>query len=149
MVAGDHDYGRQLDGQLLMADLPRAQHPDDADVVVLCGLNGFPEVYAAADAAPLPVISFDGIQGANLGRGREVRVALPFSPVEGDILVEHARRAAELVVAALREGASDRAAVLAHLRRLGPFDEHGDPVDPPVWLWRAADDWTMEPERAL
>ena len=35
------------------------------------------------------------------------------------------------------------------LRELGPFDEHGDPVDPPVWLWRAAEDWTLEPERVL
>jgi hypothetical protein len=25
----------------------------------------------------------------------------------------------------------------------------GDPVDQPVWLWRASEDWTLEPERAL
>ncbi|MEO8690909.1 MAG: hypothetical protein ABI611_22175 [Solirubrobacteraceae bacterium] len=27
--------------------------------------------------------------------------------------------------------------------------EHVDPVDPPLWLWRAAEDWALEPERAL
>ena len=36
-----------------------------------------------------------------------------------------------------------RAEVLAAVRGAGGFDEHGDPVDPPVWLWRAAPDWTM------
>jgi hypothetical protein len=39
--------------------------------------------------------------------------------------------------------------MLAALRALGPFDEHGDPVGAPVWLWRAADGWALEPERAL
>jgi hypothetical protein len=53
------------------------------------------------------------------------------------------------VAEALRGGAGDRASLLTALRALGPFDEHGDPVDPPVWLWRAAADWTLEPERAL
>ena len=54
-----------------------------------------------------------------------------------------------LVAESLRGGAHDRASLLAALRERGPFDEHGDPVDPPVWLWRAAEDWTLEPERAL
>jgi hypothetical protein len=31
----------------------------------------------------------------------------------------------------------------------GPFDAHGDPVDPPVWLWRADEDWALAPDRAL
>jgi hypothetical protein len=35
------------------------------------------------------------------------------------------------------------------MRAAGPFDEHGDPVAAPVWLWRASDDWTLEPDRAL
>ena len=46
-------------------------------------------------------------------------------------------------------GARDRAALLAALRIAGPFDEHGDPVDPPVWLYRATADWTLEPDRPL
>jgi hypothetical protein len=26
---------------------------------------------------------------------------------------------------------------------------HGDPVDPPVWLWRADAGWRLTPERPL
>ena len=74
---------------------------------------------------------------------------LPFSPGEDPAGTTAARRAASLVVEALRGGARDRASLLAALRELGPFDEHGDPVDPPVWLWRAAEDWTLEPDRPL
>lgn len=155
VVAGAHDYGTQLDGQLSMTGLPRASDPADADVVVLCGLAGAPEVERAAALAPLPVVAFDGVQGADLGAGRDVRVALPVAPaadvVVGDVLffVEPVMRAAELVVAALRSGATDRAALLREMRRLGPFDEHGDPVDPPVWLWRADERWALEPDRAI
>src|SRR5690349_15195201 len=43
VVAGDHDYGRQLDGQLRRADLPRAEAAGDADLVLLCGLADGPE----------------------------------------------------------------------------------------------------------
>jgi hypothetical protein len=46
-------------------------------------------------------------------------------------------------------GARDRAALLSALRIAGPFDEHGDPVDPPVWLYRAAEDWSLTPDRPL
>jgi hypothetical protein len=35
------------------------------------------------------------------------------------------------------------------MRALGRFDEHGDPIDPPVWLWRAGPGWALAPERAL
>jgi hypothetical protein len=155
VVAGGHDYGVQLDGQLGLAGLPRADAPADADLVVVCGLAGAPEIERAAALAPLPVIAFDGIQGADLGAGREVRLAMPVAPapgvVVGDVLffVEPTRRAAQLVVAALHEGTGDRAALLAEMRRLGPFDEHGDPVDPPVWLWRAGADWSLAPDRAI
>lgn len=38
------------------------------------------------------------------------------------------------------EAGGDRAAVLAALRRLGGFDEHGDPFDPPVWVCRSGAD---------
>jgi hypothetical protein len=54
-----------------------------------------------------------------------------------------------MVVAALRAGATGRRELLEALHRLGPFDAHGDPVDPPVWLWRADADWRLSPERPL
>ena len=144
VVGGDHDYGRQLDAQLSLAGLPRAEDPGEADVVVLAGLADEPEIARAAGLAPLPVIAFDGVQGAQLGARREVHLALPFPPG-----IDQARRAAELVVTALKGGALQRATLLAELRRLGPFDDHGDPIDPPVWLWRARDDWMLEPGEAI
>jgi hypothetical protein len=155
VVAGEHEYGVQLAGQLEMVGLPRAASAEDADVIVLCGLAGAPEIERAAALAPRPVVAFDGVQGADLGAGREVRLALPVAPgpdvLVGDVLffVEPVRRAAGLVVEALRSGASDRATMLAEMRRLGPFDDHGDPADPPVWLWRADERWALEPERAI
>jgi hypothetical protein len=147
VIAGDHEYGAQLDGQLRLAELPRAE--DDADLVVLCGLAGHPEVEAAR-ATGLPVLAFDGAEGSDLGG--DVSMALPFAPRDGvpfDHMTygaERARHAAELIVAA---GAADRAALLRALRAAGPFDEHGDPVEPPVWLWRAGPDWTLLPDRPL
>lgn len=154
VVAGDHDYGIQLDGQLRMGRLPRAEAAGDADLVVLCGLTGEPETERAREL-PLPVVAFDGVQGSDLGEGRDVRLALPFAPAD-DGPFDHVRygavqagRAAWLIAGALRAGASDRASLLAAVRAAGPFDEHGDPIRPPVWLWRAAPDWTLEPERAL
>src|SRR3954447_19536930 len=103
VVAGAHDYGRQLDGQLRLAGLPRADDPGDADLVVLCGLAGAPEVGRAAALAPLRVVAFDGIQGAALGAGRDVRVALTVAPGDDVAAGDHlffaapTRRAAELV----------------------------------------------------
>jgi hypothetical protein len=155
VVAGGHEYGVQLDGQLRLVGLPRAEDPDDADLVVLCGLAGAPEIERAAALAPLPVVAFDGVQGADLGAGREVTIALPVAPADGGVVgdvlffVEPARSAARLVAAALAAGAADRAALLAAMRAAGPFDEHGDPVHPPVWLWRAAEDWSLTPDRPL
>jgi hypothetical protein len=149
VFAGEHDYGRQLDGQLRIAGLPRADDPAGADLVVVAGLAGEPEVDRARALAPLPVIGFDGLQGADLGAGRAIDVALPFGPGSKRVGVEESRRAAQLVVAALRRGAGARAAVLDAMRRLGPFDEHGDPVEPVVWLWRAAADWALTAGRAL
>ena len=117
VIAGEHEYGVQLDGQLQLAGLP--------------------------------LIAFDGVQTTDLG---EVRLALPFAPradVPFDHMVygaEEARRAARLIAEA---GASDRASLLRALRAAGPFDEHGDPVDPPVWLWRADASWVLEAERPL
>ena len=154
VVAGQHDYGRQLDGQLRVADLPRAARAQDADVVVLAGLAGEPEIERATASAPLPVVAFDGVQGALLG-DREVRVAMPYAPVDGvpthELLagVERTRHAADLVVRAAAEGAADRPAMLAALRELGGFDLHGDPRDPPVWLWRADTAWDLRPDRSL
>jgi hypothetical protein len=146
VVAGEHEYGVQLDGQLRMVGLPRAEDAAGADLVVLCGLADGSEVGRAA-AIGLPVIAFDGVQGGP--PVPDLRLALPFAPGDDPAGTTAARRAAQLVADALRGGASDRASLLAALRALGPFDEHGDPAEPPVWLWRAADDWTLEPERAL
>jgi hypothetical protein len=147
VVAGEHDYGRQLDGQLRAAGLPRSE---DGDVVVLAGLAGEPEIARAAALAPLPVIAFDGVQGADLGPGRSVHVALPFTPAPGGPdLKDPVQRAAALVATAVEDGAADRAALLHALRALGPFDAHGDPVDPPVWLWRAGERWELTAEREL
>jgi hypothetical protein len=155
VVAGDHDYGRQLDGQLRLAGVPRTDLPEDADLLVLCGLAGEPEIERAAALAPLPVIAFDGVQGAGLGAGRDVCVALPFAPIDGVAAdeqfagVDPTRRAARLVADVLAAGAGDRPAVIEALRAAGPFDQHGDPVDPPVWLWRAGAGWALAPEREL
>jgi hypothetical protein len=148
VVAGNHEYGWQLDGQLGLADLPRAEAAGDADLVVLCGLTGEPEI-ERAHAAALPLIAFDGVEPAELGDGA---IALPFAPLDGvpfDYLAysaERARRAAELIVGA---GDRERAALLRALRAAGLFDEHGDPVDPPVWLWRPDADGALRPERPL
>jgi hypothetical protein len=84
-----------------------------------------------------------------------VLVALPYGPedeaamADGTLGTTQTRRAAELVVAALEAGAGDREALLAAVRALGPFDPQGDPVEAPVWLWRAGSDWTLRPERDL
>ena len=146
VVAGDHEYGVQLDAQLRLAELPRAQDAADADLVVLCGLAGELEVTRAA-AAGLPMVAFDGVQD---GRSvPDLRLALPFAPGQDPAGSDAAQRAAELVVEALGSGANDRATVLAAMRAQGPFDDHGDPVDPPVWLWRASADWTLEPDRGI
>jgi hypothetical protein len=155
VVAGGWDYGLQLDGQLRMAGLPRAERPEEADLVVLAGTVDEPGVERAVELAPLPVLAFDGPQGLDLGPGRDVHVAMPYAPVAGmddaDVLAGagNATRAAELIVAALAAGAQDRPALLAALRSLGPFDAHGDLLDPPVWLWRADTAWTLAPERPL
>ena len=153
VVAGHHEYGVQLDGQLRLVGLPRTEDPGSADLVVVAGLAGQPEVERAAALGGLPWIAFDGIQGANLATAREVRLALPFSPdaqADGRIRLEgYARRAAQLIVAAIQAGAGDRAEVLDALRSLGPFDAHGDPIDPAVWLWRADAQWRLTPDRSL
>jgi hypothetical protein len=120
VIAGDHEYGLQLDSQLRMAGLRRASSPDDADVIVLAGLPGDPEIDAARALAPLPIVAFDGIQGEAFA-GQEVTLALAYAP--GPVGVAEARRAAQIAV---------QARDLAHMRALGPFDEHGDPVDPLV-----------------
>jgi hypothetical protein len=129
VVAGDHDYGVQLDGQLRLAGLRRA---DDADLVVLCGLAGEPEIERARGCSPLPILAFDGIQGESFP-GQEVEIVLVYAPPHDAPLpgVPEARRAAELVL-----GTLDAEDPLAALRSLGRFDEHGDPIDPPVYFRR-------------
>jgi hypothetical protein len=146
VVAGTHEYGAQLDAQLRLGGLPRVEDAAEADLVVLCGLAGAPEVARAA-ATGLAVIAFDGVQdGACLP---DLRLALPYAAGDDVVGTGATRRAAQLVVDALGAGAADRAAVLAALRARGSFDECGDPVDPPVWLWRAGEHWVLEPEQAL
>jgi hypothetical protein len=120
VVAGEHEYGAQLDGQLELAGLPRVGSPGAADLVVLAGLRGSSEVDLARSLAPLPLVAFDGIQGEAFP-AQEVTLALVYAP--GTTGVAEARRAAQIAVAG-RD--------LAHMRALGPFDEHGDPVDPVV-----------------
>jgi hypothetical protein len=146
VVAGAHEYGVQVAGQLSLVGLPRVEDVADADLVVLCGLAGGSEV-PRAQATGLPVIAFDGVQGGV--PLRDLRLALPFAPGEDFAGTTAARRAATLTAEALRDGAHDRVSLLSALRDRGPFDANGDPVDPPVWLWRADEDWTLEPERAL
>ncbi len=154
VIAGEHFYGRQLDGQLHLADLPRVARLDDADVVVLAGLRGEPEIELARASAPVPLVAFDGVQGARLG-SRKVDLALPHAPVggvpvgrllAGEVATRHA---VACVVHALAAGASDRAALLAAVRRRGRFDAHGDLAGPPVWLWRADEEWQLSPDRSL
>jgi hypothetical protein len=146
VVGGGHEYGVQLDGQLRLVGLPRAADAAGADLVVLCGLAGGAEVERAA-AAGLPVIAFDGVQGGTLPP--DLCLALPLAPGEDHAGTTAARRAGALLAEAARGGAHDRASALAALRALGPFDEHGDPVGAPVWLWRAREGWALEPEREL
>jgi hypothetical protein len=120
VVAGDHEYGVQLDGQLRVAGLPRAASAHEADLVVLAGLQGEPEADEARALAPLPIVAFDGIQGEPFP-GQTVELALVYAP--GPLGVEETKRAAGLVT---------RTTDLDELRRIGRFDEHGDPIDPVI-----------------
>jgi hypothetical protein len=115
VIAGDHEYGLQLDGQLRIAGVRRSE---DADVIVLAGLVGEPEIERARALAPLPIIAFDGIQPESFP-DQEVEIALVYAP--GPVGVAEARRAAEMVVATTD---------LSELKQ--GFDEHGDPLDPEV-----------------
>jgi hypothetical protein len=65
-------------------------------------------------------LQLDGIQGESFP-GQDVEIALVYAP--GPLGVVESRRAAELVLAS-RD--------LEEMRRLGGFDEHGDPLDPLV-----------------
>jgi hypothetical protein len=156
VIAGDHEYGAQLDGQLRMAGLPRVDSADEAGLIVLCALPGDPEIAAVRDIPEeVAVVAFDGVQGEDLGPHVGLEMVLPFAPIDGVAFdhmlygAEQTRRAASLIVDALRAGARDRPGLLAAMRASGPFDEHGDPVDPPVWLWSVGDDWTLTPRRAI
>jgi hypothetical protein len=154
VVAGAHEYGVQLEAQLSLFQLPRAV-AEDADLVILCGLSGEPEIERARALTPLPVVGFDGVQGADLGLIRDVQLAMPYAPRDdlstADLFagVGQVRRAAELAVSLIRTGARDRETFLAAVHAFGLFDEHGDLRDAPVWLWRAGPDWSLTAERSL
>jgi hypothetical protein len=154
VVAGDHGYGHQLDGQLELTGLDRAPAADDADVIVLCGLVDEPEVRQAAALAPLPIIAFDGVQGSDLGSGQAVRLALPFAPSEtpADALwlgADQTRAAVDLVSGCVGAGAGSRELLLEAIRSAGRFDRNGDLLNPPVWLWTADEEWSLSPDRPL
>jgi hypothetical protein len=121
VIAGDHEYGLQIDGQLRMAGLVRAETGEDADVIVLAGLAGGDESDRARELAPLPIIAFDGIQG-EMYPGQDVTMALVYAP--GPTGVAEARRAAEIVTQTVD---------LDEIRAMG-FDEHGDLLDAPVYF---------------
>ncbi len=124
MIAGDHDYGLQLDSQLRMAGLARAETPGEADVIVLAGLVGEPENDRARELAPLPIVAFDGIQGETYPN-QDVTIALVYAP-RADRCRRGRGAAAEIVATATD---------LDAIRAIG-FDEHGDPLDPPVYFNR-------------
>jgi hypothetical protein len=120
LIAGEHEYGVQVAGQLRLAGLPEGD-----DVIVLVGLPGEPENERARELAPTPIIAFDGIQGETFPE-QDVTIALVYAP--GPTGVAEARRAAEIVATTTD---------LEAIRKLG-FDEHGDPLDPLVRFERYA-----------
>jgi hypothetical protein len=107
VVSGQHDYGRQLDGQLKLAHPPRTEDPKEGRRRG----SGRSGRRARDHSSSRPVAaSCDRVRrraGAQLGAGREIRLALPVAPGEGCttralLAGSHcARRAAEMVVAAL------------------------------------------------
>jgi hypothetical protein len=125
VIAGDHDYGRQLDAQLVRSGLPRVSDPTDADIVVLAGLAGNTEITRARALAPLPIIAFDGIQPEAFP-DQPVVIALVNAQNDDSFGAPETRRAAELAAAAIERGGD----TLQSLRELGPFDDHGDLFDP-------------------
>jgi hypothetical protein len=127
VIAGTHEYGAQLDAQLARCRLPRAHSPDDADVIVLAGLPGHEEIDRARALAPMPIIAFDGIQPERFP-DQQVVLCDVYAPSEGQLGVPECRRGAELAVAALARGGD----TIQQLRELGPFDDHGDLLDPVV-----------------
>jgi len=110
------------------AGITRAADSDAAVVIVLCGLNGEPEIERARELAPLPIIAFDGIQG------RRPRTE-PRGPGRTPIHA-HGRRPRR--ARSGTGGPARRPGDASERRRhhdaaaLGPFDDHGDPIDPPV-----------------
>ncbi|HEY0521631.1 MAG TPA: hypothetical protein VGC84_19225 [Ilumatobacteraceae bacterium] len=126
VIAGDHEYGVQLDAQLAMSGLPRVSAAD-ADVIVLAGLAGHEEIARARSLAPLPIIAFDGVQPERFPR-QQVLLTRVYAVTNEAVGTPEARRAAELAVAALVQGGNTSET----LRELGGFDDHGDLLDPDV-----------------
>ena len=129
MVAGEHEYGVQLDGQLDFVGLPRAAAAEAADLVVLCGLAGHPEVARAA-ALGLPVVAFDGVQGG--APIPDCSLMLPFAPGDdmGGTTAAARGRDADLRGRRRRCARPHRPPLRAPDR--GPVRRARRPVDPPV-----------------
>jgi hypothetical protein len=127
VIAGSHEYGKQLEAQLALCRLPRADSPEDADVIVLAGLPGHKEIDRARALAPMPILAFDGIQ-PECFPDQDVVLGQVCAATDGQLGVPEARRAAELAVAALARGGD----TIQQIRELGPFDDHGDLLDPVV-----------------
>jgi hypothetical protein len=77
--------------------------------------------------APMSIIAFDGIQPERFP-DQDVVIGAVFASSESGLGVPEARRGAELAVAALARGGD----TIQQLRELGPFDDHGDVLDPVV-----------------
>jgi hypothetical protein len=152
VIAGGHEYGRQLDGQLSVAGLPRAEDPAEADLVVLAGLSDGPEIARAADSRRYR-FSRSTASRARPSATTAARSASPFRLAR--IRVSRTWRSLPACPAPavrpswLSPQHAGAGALLACLRALGAFDDHGDPIDPAVWRWRAGPGWTLHPEGSL
>jgi hypothetical protein len=138
-VVEEHEsYGRQLGRQLRMVGLE--EEPGEPDAVVYCGLA---ENAPHGLLAGRRVYAFDGAQGFGDAHTRYVLANLPregWSDEDVRAFVPQAADAGELVAKAVAQGGADREAVRRAVWAIGGFDEHGDPPDPRVGVWRPGAD---------
>jgi len=155
VIAGEHSYGQQLDGQLRLAGLPRADDLAEADVIVRAVSpasqkpTGPPRSYicpssrsTACRTPPSMTRSMCASRcPSRRSRGSPRPISWPASVRPGE------RRSSSPRVCAAAPATARRSWERSVLS--GPFDNHGDPIDPPVWLWRACADWALTPDRPL